>query len=290
MKIGFIGVGVMGRPLVINLRKAGFDVEIYARHQNKVEDLVSSGVTLRTTIKELVANNDVIITMVGYPKDVEEVYFDEDKIINNAKEGTIVIDMTTSSPTLAKKIYDACLAKKIYSLDAPVTGGDSGAKNATLTIFVGGDETIYEKCLPLFKAIGKNIVYVGTAGMGQHAKLANQIAIAGSVSAMAETIAYAKEKGIDVNKLIPYWSSGSAGSWQMQNMAPRALSGDLEPGFFVKHFIKDMKLAIEESEESGLDLKMLHTVCSMFSEFAEKGNENKGTQAIIKYYDKNDKE
>jgi 3-hydroxyisobutyrate dehydrogenase/2-hydroxy-3-oxopropionate reductase len=272
--------------MVLNLIKAGFKVEIYARHLTKVADLVESDVKLRTSIKELVENNDVIITMVGYPTDVEEVYFAADKLINNAREDTILIDMTTSSPTLAEKIYQVCLTKKLNSLDAPVTGGDSGARNATLTIFVGGDEKIYEKCLPVFKALGKNIAYAGKAGMGQHAKLANQIAIAGAVSAMAETIAYAKEKGLDVDKLIPFWASGSAGSWQLQNMAPRALRGDLEPGFFIKHFIKDMKLAINESEESGLDLKMLHTVYAMFNEFAANGNDNKGTQAIIQYYDK----
>lgn len=284
MKIGFIGVGVMGRSMVLNLNKAGFEVEIYARNPHKVKDLEEQGFKRRETIKDIVKNNDVVITIVGYPSDVEEVYFDEDKLINNAKEGTILIDMTTSSPNLAQKIYQECKKRNLHSLDAPVTGGDSGAKNGTLTIFVGGDESVYEKCLPLFKAMGTNIVHCGEAGSGQHAKLANQIAIAGAVSGMAETIAYARSKNLDVEKLLPYWSSGSAGSWQMSNMAPRALKGNFEPGFFIKHFIKDMRLALQECEECDLDLKMLNSVFKMFEDYASEGNENQGTQAIINYY------
>lgn len=284
MKIGFIGVGVMGRSMVLNLNKAGFEVEIYARNPHKVKDLEEQGFKRRETIKDIVKNNDVVITIVGYPSDVEEVYFDEDKLINNAKEGTILIDMTTSSPNLAQKIYQECKKRNLHSLDAPVTGGDSGAKNGTLTIFVGGDESVYEKCLPLFKAMGTNIVHCGEAGSGQHAKLANQIAIAGAVSGMAETIAYARSKKLDVEKLLPYWSSGSAGSWQMSNMAPRALKGNFEPGFFIKHFIKDMRLALQECEECDLDLKMLNSVFKMFEDYASEGNENQGTQAIINYY------
>ena len=283
MKIGFIGVGVMGRSMVLNLTKNGYKVEIYSRNPHKVEDLVSQGYVIRDTIKDLVNNNDVVITIVGYPSDVEEVYFDEDKLINNASNGTILIDMTTSSPKLAHKIYQEGTKKGIYCLDAPVTGGDSVAKNGTLTIFVGGDKEIFERCLPIFEAMGTKIIYCGEGGSGQHAKLANQIAIAGAVTAMAETIAYAKSKNLDVEALLPYWSSGSAGSWQMANMAPRALKGDLQPGFFIKHFIKDMKLAIDECGGL-LDLKVLKTVYNMFDEFAKEGNEDLGTQAIINYY------
>jgi 3-hydroxyisobutyrate dehydrogenase len=284
MKIGFIGLGVMGKSMARNLKKAGFDVLIYARNPEKVQDLVSEGFKRYETIKDLVQDSEVVITIVGYPSDVREVYFDADKIIANAKAGTILIDMTTSSPTLAKEIHQKAKEKNIYSLDCPVTGGDLGAKNGTLTIFAGGDREVYEKALPVLEAMGKVITFVGGPGSGQHAKLANQIAIAGAISAVSETIAYAKANGLDPKALVEVWGSGSAGSWQMTNMAPRALNGDLKPGFFIKHFIKDMNLAIEESEDKGLYLKMLKTVRDMFQEMADRGYEDLGTQAIIDYY------
>jgi 3-hydroxyisobutyrate dehydrogenase len=284
MKIGFIGVGVMGRSMVRNLVKNGFEVLIYARNKEKVQDLVAEGLVLVTTIKELVQSSDVVITIVGFPYDVQEVYFDPDKIINNAKPNTILIDMTTSSPTLAEKIYEAARAKGLSSLDCPVTGGDLGAKNGTLTIFVGGDKEVYEKVLPILKAMGTTIAYVGGPGTGQHAKLANQIAIAGAITAVSEMIAYAKANGLDPKALIDVWASGSAGSWQMKNNAPRALNGDLKPGFFIKHFIKDMNLALEEAQDKELQLKMLKTVRDMFQELADRGYQDLGTQAIIDYY------
>ena len=285
MKIGFIGVGVMGKSMVYNLVKHGFEVEVYARNINKIKDVLDSGIPSRESIAELVKHNDVIITIVGYPSDVEEVYFAQNNIYDNVKSGQIVIDMTTSSPTLAKRIYETFKTKGVSSLDSPVTGGDIGAKNGTLTIFVGGEKDAYEKCLPLLEAMGTCINYVGVAGNGQHAKLANQIAIAGAISAMAETITYAQKNNLDVEPLINAWSSGSAGSWQMKNMAPRILNGDRKPGFFIKHFIKDMKLAKEEALNKGVSLEMLNTVLDMFSKLAEKeGYEDLGTQAILDYY------
>ena len=284
MKIGFIGVGVMGTPMVKNLKRAGFEVYIYARNINKVKQLENDGVVIIETIKELASMVDVVITIVGMPSDVKEVYFDNDKIIANAKKGTVLIDMTTSSPKLAKEIYIESNKKGLYSLDAPVTGGDIGAKNGTLTIFVGGDYEIYEKCKPIFEAMGKVISYVGESGNGQHAKLANQIAIAGAISAMTESITYGLEFGLNVNELIKVWGSGSAGSWQMVNMGPRALSGDLAPGFFIKHFIKDMNLAIAELKDKNINFKMLTQVRDMFEEMSRRGYESFGTQAIINYY------
>lgn len=284
MRIGFIGVGVMGTPMVQNLKKAGFEVFIYARNISKIKHLENEGVVIIESIKSLAAMVDVIITIVGMPSDVREVYLDADKVIANAKAGTILIDMTTSSPRLAKEIYVASKKKGLYSLDAPVTGGDIGAKNGTLTIFVGGDYEVYETCKPIFEAMGKVISYVGEAGNGQHAKLANQIAIAGAISAMAETITYGLEFGLEVEQLIKVWGSGSAGSWQMVNMGSRALSGDLAPGFFIKHFIKDMNLAIEELQDKNVHFKMLTQVRDMFKDLSNRGYENFGTQAIINYY------
>ena len=284
MKIGFIGVGVMGKSMVRNLIKNGFDVEIYARNKTKVQSLIDEGIACHNNIKDLVKISDVVITIVGFPSDVREVYFDEDKIINNAKAGTILIDMTTSSPTLAKEIFERANLKGLHALDCPVTGGDLGAKNGTLTIFAGGSKEVYEKVKPILEAMGTTIAYVGGAGLGQHAKLANQIAIAGAISAVSEVIAYAKANGLDAKSLVEVWASGSAGSWQLKNMAPRALAGDLNPGFYIKHFIKDMNLIIDESKNKGLDLQMLTTVRDMFQEMADKGYGDLGTQAIIDYY------
>lgn len=289
MKIGFIGAGVMGKHMIRNLKKAGFIVNVYARNTSKVQDLIKEGYVFKKSIKELVKDVDAVITIVGYPSDVEEVYLDDDKILANLSKDKIVIDMTTSSPTLAKKIYNIAKEKGISSLDAPVTGGDLGAINGALTIFVGGDYNIYEKCLPVFEAMGKVIQYVGSSGCGQHAKLANQIAIAGAISGMCETITYAINNDIDPKLLVNVWGSGSAGSWQMINMAPRALSNDYAPGFYIKHFIKDMNLAIDESKNKGLNLKMLNTVRDMFQELSDRGYSEMGTQAIIDYYKKEER-
>lgn len=284
MKIGFIGVGVMGTPMVKNLKRAGFEVYIYARNILKVKHLEGDGIVIIESIKELVSIVDVVITMVGMPSDVKEVYFDSDKIIPNAKAGTILIDMTTSSPRLAKEIYLESKKNGLFSLDAPVTGGDIGAKNGTLTIFVGGDYDAFEKCTLLFEAMGKVISYVGEAGNGQHAKMANQIAIAGNISGMAESLTYALEFGLNVDELIKVWGSGSAGSWQLINNGARALSGNLAPGFYIKHFIKDMNIAIEELKDKNINFKMLTQVRDMFQEMSNRGYENFGTHAIINYY------
>ena len=286
MNIGFIGVGVMGRHMVNNLLKNNFNVSIYARNKEKIQDFISNGVKAYDTIKELCNNSDVVITIVGYPTDVREVYFDEDKILNNVKENTIVIDMTTSSPSLAEEIYFEAKKKNIYSMDCPVTGGDTGAKNATLTIFAGGDEEIFNKIKPILDAMGNNVCYCGKCGSGQHAKLANQIGIAGSLAAICELYSYAKLNGLDVNKLLPYWQSGSAGSFQMNTAFKKALQDNFEPGFYTKHFIKDMKLALEDVKSKNVNLEMLETVLNMYLKLSNEGYDDKGTQIITKYYEK----
>lgn len=212
------------------------------------------------------------------------MYLGEKGILNCAKKGAIAIDMTTSSPTLAAEIWEKGKEKGIDVLDAPVSGGDSGAKNATLSIMVGGDEAVFEKAKPLFEIMGKNIVYMGKAGSGQHTKAANQIAVAGATAAMTEAIVYAEDVGLDPHKMLEAIGAGAAGSWQLSNMAPRVLKEDFAPGFFVKHFIKDMKIVVEEAEKRGDSLKMLSAVLSMYEEMAQKGLENDGTQALIKLY------
>lgn len=285
-KIGFIGVGIMGKSMVRNLMKRGFEVSIFARNKEKVLDVISEGASFYSTIKECVYICDAVITIVGFPKDVEEVYFGENGILENVKEGTYVIDMTTSSPKLAVKIFEKAKEKGIKALDAPVTGGDIGAKNGTLTILVGGKEEDYKACLPVFQAMGTNIHYEGEAGFGQHTKLANQIMIAGAISGVCEAIAYAKDKGLDVKKMLDSVSTGAAGSKQLELVSPKILEEDFDPGFFIKHFIKDMKLAKEESIADDINLNVLSKVLENYEALEKEGFGDLGTQALIKYYNK----
>jgi 3-hydroxyisobutyrate dehydrogenase len=282
--IGFIGLGVMGKSMARNLLKAGYPLFVYTRTKEKAADLLNEGAVWKETVAALAKEVDVIITMVGYPRDVEEVYFGDNGIIEHAKEGTYLIDMTTSTPSLAERIYEAAKAKKMYALDAPVSGGDIGAREARLAIMVGGDEAAFHECKPIFEVLGKNIVLQGKAGAGQHTKMCNQIAIATNMIGVCEALAYAKRAGLDLVKVLESISTGAAGSWSLSNLAPRMMVGDFEPGFYIKHFIKDMKIALEEAERLGLQLPGLELAQSMYEELAAKGEENNGTQALYKKY------
>ncbi|PNV62283.1 oxidoreductase [Clostridium sp. chh4-2] len=284
MKIGFIGVGIMGKSMVRNLMKAGFEVSIYTRTKSKVLDVIEEGAVWCGTVSECAKDQDVVITIVGYPKDVEEVYFGDDGIIANAKKGAYLIDMTTSSPKLAIRIYEEARKAGLSSLDAPVTGGDGGAKAGTLTILVGGDKDAFDACMPVFEAMGKNINYEGQAGNGQHTKMCNQIALAGALSGACEAMVYAKNVGLDVQQMLDSISTGAAGSAQMSNVAPRVLKEDYNPGFFIKHFIKDMKLADEEAQGAGIELGVLEYILSMYQDLEAEGMGDLGTQALVKYY------
>ncbi len=284
-KIGFIGVGIMGKSMVRNLMKAGFELHIYARTKSKVEDVIGEGAVFHDCIKDCVESCEAVITIVGFPQDVEEVYFDEQNILDSAAPGTYLIDMTTTSPMLAKKIYEAGSGKGFHVLDAPVTGGDAGAKAGTLSILVGGKKEDYEACMPLFEAMGTNINYQGEAGCGQHAKLANQIMIAGTLSGVCEALTYAKSKGLDLRVLLDSVSTGAAGSKQLDTFGPKILKDDYAPGFFMKHFIKDMKLALMEANRSGLCLEVLSQVLANYEILAAEGHGDLGTQALMKYYE-----
>lgn len=284
-KIGFIGVGVMGKSMVRNLMKQGFEVSIYARTKEKVRDVLLEGAIWCEDIALCASEKDAIITIVGYPKDVEEVYFSEAGILNNAKPGAYVIDMTTTSPKLSVKIYEEAKKKGLKALDAPVSGGDVGAKNGTLSIMVGGDEEDFNACHDIFAAMGTTIVYEGKAGNGQHTKMANQIAIAGTIAGVCEAMAYAKNAGLDIQTMLDSISKGAAGSWQMSNMAPRMLKGDFDPGFFIKHMIKDLDIAVEEAESKELELGILGKVLSMYRTLEEEGKGDLGTQALCQYFD-----
>lgn len=284
-KIGFIGVGIMGKSMVRNLMKAGFELHIYARTKSKVEDVISEGAAFHESMSECVKDCEAVITIVGFPRDVEEVYFDEGNILDSAREGTYLIDMTTTSPMLAQKIYEAGTKKGFHVLDAPVTGGDTGAKAGTLSILAGGRREDYEACLPLFEAMGTNINYQGEAGCGQHAKLANQIMIAGTLSGVCEAITYAKAKGLDLPTVLRSVSTGAAGSKQLDIFGPKILAEDYAPGFFMKHFIKDMKLALTEANMSELSLDVLSQVLANYEELEAEGYGDLGTQALMKYYE-----
>lgn len=284
-KIGFIGVGIMGKSMVRNLMKAGFEVHIYARTRPKVEDVISEGAVFHDSIKDCVGICEAVITIVGFPQDVEEVYFDAQNILDSAAPGAYLIDMTTTSPMLAKKIWEAGSEKGFHVLDAPVTGGDTGAKAGTLSILVGGEKADFEACMPLFEAMGTNINYQGKAGCGQHAKLANQIMIAGTLSGVCEALTYAKAKGLDLETVVKSVATGAAGSRQLDLFAPKIMAGDFAPGFFMKHFIKDMTLALNEANRSGLSLEVLSQVLASYEELQAAGHGELGTQALIKYYE-----
>lgn len=281
MKIGFIGTGVMGSGMVRNLLKNGYAVRVYNRTPQKAQALVKDGAIFAATIEECIKDVDTVITMVGMPDDVKEVY---DVIFENFN-GKIAIDMTTSSPSLAKQLFIQGQAKGISVLDAPVSGGDSGAKNGTLSIMVGGDKKAFEQAIPIFEAMGKTISYIGEAGSGQHCKMANQIAIAGCVAGVSEALNYSKTMGLDVQTVFDAISMGAAGSWQMTNNGQKMINDDLAPGFFIKHFIKDMKLAVDEADKNHLDLTILKDVLSAYEKVAARYGGDLGTQAIYKLYD-----
>ena len=284
-KIGFIGIGIMGQSMVRNLMRAGYEVAVYNRTKSKADAVVAEGALWCDSAAQCAAGRDAVITIVGYPKDVEEVYFGEGGVIAHADPGTCLIDMTTTSPKLAVRIYENGKKKGLPVLDAPVTGGDAGAKAGTLTILVGGDQETFEKCRSLFEAMGKNIYYEGKAGNGQHTKMCNQIAIAGALSGACEALAYAKAVGMDPAHMLESISTGAAGSAQLSNVASRILKDDYAPGFFIKHFIKDMKLADEEAENAGAHLGVLEYVLNMYQELETEGCGDLGTQALIKYYE-----
>ena len=285
MKIAWIGTGVMGESMAGHLLDAGHELYVYNRTVSKTENLVKRGAKLLTEIKDAPLNADVVFTMVGYPKDVEGVYLGSDGLITTAKEGQVFVDMTTSSPTIAKKISEEFAKVGASALDLPVTGGDIGAKNGTLSIMAGGDKKVYEeKVLPLVQHLGKNITYFGEAGKGQYAKLANQIAIATTMISVAESFKFAKEVGLDLEDFFKTVSTGSGGSFSMTSYGPRILKNDFKPGFFVHHFIKDMRLALEECEKMNITLPGLEVAYKLYNELEEEVRNTNGTQAISKWY------
>ncbi|MEI6872795.1 MAG: NAD(P)-dependent oxidoreductase [Verrucomicrobiota bacterium] len=282
--IGFIGTGVMGRSMASHLISAGFAVHVYNRTKEKAQVLLDKGAHWHDSAGAVAAAADVVITMLGFPSDVESTYLGSGGILDSAKPGTLLIDMTTSSPLLARKISEAASSKGMFAIDAPVSGGDIGAREARLVIMVGGEQAAFDKARPIFELLGKNIALLGGAGAGQHCKMANQISVAVGMVAWCEALAYAHKAGLDPVAVHQSISGGAAGSWALTTLAPRALSGDFAPGFYVKHIIKDIRIALESAQEMNLELPGLSVAKSLYEKVAASGWEENGTQALYRLY------
>lgn len=283
-RIAFIGTGVMGASIVKHLLHNGHEVTVYTRTKEKAEALVALGATWASSPAKAFKNKDLAFTMVGYPSDVEEVYFGDNGLFQSAETGNILIDMTTSEPTLAKKIFTHAQMLGVEALDAPVSGGDIGAQNGTLSIMVGGSKATFDKVLAVMKHFGENIVYQGEAGAGQHAKMCNQIVIASGMIGVCESLAYGLKAGLDLPTVLQSIASGAAGSWSLSNLAPRMINDDYAPGFYIKHFVKDMKIALDESKKMGISLPGLALAYEMYEKLIEEGYGEYGTQALLKAY------
>ncbi|WP_167629575.1 NAD(P)-dependent oxidoreductase [Listeria valentina] len=283
-EIGFVGIGVMGKSMAQNLMDHGYTVRIYTRTKKKADSLIQNGAIWHDNPAELAGIVDLLITMVGYPTDVEDLYLSEGGFLETMRKGTIAVDMTTSSPELAKTIYKEAKAAEIGVLDAPVSGGDIGAKNGTLSIMIGGEREVFEHVRAVFEVLGENIVFQGEAGSGQHTKMVNQIAIASNMIGVTEAIVYAEKAGLDPETVLQSITSGAAGSWSLSNLIPRVLQDDFSPGFFIKHFIKDMRIALDEAAKMKLELPGLELAEKMYQTLADRGLSDEGTQALIKYY------
>lgn len=282
-RIGFIGLGVMGASMASLLLGGGYELTVFNRTKEKAELLLAKGAKWAETPAEVAASSEVVITIVGYPKDVEDVYLGPNGILET-KKGGYVVDMTTSSPILAKRIFKEAKAKGIAALDAPVSGGDIGARNGQLVIMVGGERQAFNELKPIFELMGRTIRYFGEAGAGQYTKMVNQIAIASGMVGVAEAVAFAKKAGLDVTEVIETISGGAAASWTLSNLAPRMVRGDTAPGFFIKHIIKDMKIALECAEEMHLEMPGLQLAKRLYDQLSARGMEECGTQTLIQWY------
>ena len=285
MKIGWIGTGIMGASMCSHLIDAGHELTVYNRSVEKTSALTAKGAVLAENPAQTARGMDVVFSIVGYPSDVEEVYFGDDGILSAADPGSIVVDMTTSSPDLAIRISRAAEEHRLSALDAPVSGGDVGAREARLAIMAGGDAKAFEKVKPLFEVMGKTIALMGPAGSGQHTKMANQIAITGTMIGMVEALLYTRRAGLDLDALIDVIGSGAAGSWSLNNLGRRIAAGNFEPGFMIMHFMKDMGIALDEAKRMNLGLPGLALVESFYRAAMGRGMERKGTQALFEVLD-----
>ena len=283
--IGWIGTGVMGLPMCMHLLDAGHTVFVHNRTPDKASPLIDLGARWCSTPAEVASHCDIVFSMVGYPRDVEEIILGESGVTLHAGEGTIIVDMTTSTPTLAIEINRRAREKGLYALDAPVSGGDIGAREAKLAIMVGGDRDTFDRVLPLFQLLGKTIAYMGRPGAGQHTKLANQISIASTMIGVVESLRYAYKAGLNLESVIDVIGTGAAGSWSLNNLGRRIVQGDFKPGFFIKHFLKDMEIALAEAARMELDLPGLSIAYQFYMAASSMGYEDLGTQALYKVFE-----
>ena len=281
-KIGFIGLGVMGKSMAGHLMNAGHELYVYSRTKAKCGDIIEKGAHWCDTPKAVAENTDIVFTIVGFPKDVEEVYLGENGLIEGTREGMIFCDMTTTKPSLDIQIGKELSKKGASMCDAPVSGGDSGARNATLSIMAGANKATFDALLPYFNIMGKSITHMGELGAGQHTKMANQIVIAGTMCGVSEALVYGARAGLDTEKMVQTISKGAAGCWTLDNLAPRVLRDDLAPGFMVDHFIKDMGIALEEAEKMELVLPSLALTKQLYLSLKANGMGRNGTQALVK--------
>lgn len=280
-RIGWIGTGVMGRWMCEHAMKKGFSATVYNRSKDKAQPLIDLGAKFAATPKAVAEQSDVVFAIVGFPKDVREVFLGSDGALAGSKPGTIFVDMTTSEPSLAKEIFDAAKGKGVHSLDAPVSGGDVGAKNAALSIMIGGEKAVVDAVTPIFEAMGKTIIHQGPAGSGQHTKMVNQILISSNMIAVCEALLYGYKAGLDLETVFKSVSVGAAGSKALEVLGPRMMARNFEPGFYVEHFIKDMGIALAEAEKMNLSLPGLGLAKQLYESVRAQGYGRKGTQALL---------
>jgi 3-hydroxyisobutyrate dehydrogenase len=280
-RLGWIGTGVMGTSMAGHLRAAGYDLTVYNRTTSKTAPLADKGAKVGDSPKAVAEASDIVFAIVGFPKDVREVFLGKDGALAGSRSGAILVDMTTSEPSLAVEIYEAAKAKGVHFVDAPVSGGDVGAKNAALSIMIGGEAPVVEALRPCFEAMGKTIVRQGGPGAGQHTKMVNQILIATGMIGVCEALLYGYKAGLDLETVLKSVSTGAAGSWSLSNYGPRMMANNFDPGFFVEHFIKDMGIALAEAKRMNLALPGLALAEQLYVSLKAKGHGRKGTQALI---------
>ena len=284
-RIGFVGLGIMGRSMAGHILAAGHELHVHTRSRAKADELLARGAHWCDSAGDVAAACDMVITMVGFPSDVEQIYLGEGGIVARARPGTLLVDMTTSSPALAMRIAEAARAAGCASLDAPVSGGDIGARDAKLSIMVGGDRAHFEAALPVLQRMGTSIVLQGAAGAGQHTKMCNQIVIASTIVGVAEGLAYARRAGLDPQTVLQSIGGGAASGFQLNVLGQRMIQGDFAPGFFIEHFLKDLGIALGEAQRMGLDLPGLALAKGLYERLAARGCGRDGTQALLKLYE-----
>jgi 3-hydroxyisobutyrate dehydrogenase len=280
-RVGWIGTGVMGASMCGHVLTGGYRVTVYNRSPGKASSLVERGASLARSPKEVAEASDVVFSIVGFPQDVRDVTLGPAGALAGAKSGTVLVDMTTSEPALAREIFEAARGRGVHAVDAPVSGGDVGAREARLSIMVGGEAEVVQALMPLFQLMGKTIVHQGPAGAGQHTKMVNQVLIASNMIGVCEALLYGQKAGLDLTTVLQSVASGAAGSWSLSNLAPRAIAGNFEPGFFVEHFLKDMGIALAEARRMRLALPGLALAEQLYRAVQAQGFGRKGTHALL---------